>query len=91
MGAAVLSWSVNSLSEAVVVTEQGSAIKTRAANVKRVPESGRWDADRILGMRAVPWSSVGSDNAFDIAVGMVRPPEMAPRSPGEVLMDNKVL
>ena len=31
-------------SEAVVVTEQGPAIKTCAANVRRIPESERWDA-----------------------------------------------
>ena len=60
---------LNSSSEAVVVTEQGLAIKTRSANVRRIPESERWDADRILGMRAVPWSPDGSDNAFDIQVG----------------------
>ena len=30
---------LNSSSEAVVVTEQGLAIKTRAATVKRIPES----------------------------------------------------
>ena len=48
-----LSWSIRSSSEALVVTEQGSAIKKRAANVPRIRESERWDADRILGMRAV--------------------------------------
>ena len=41
-------------------------------------------------MRAVPWSPDGSDNAFDIQVGMERPAEMVPRPPGEVLMQNKV-
>ena len=40
----------------VVVTEQGMAIKTRSANIRRIPESERWDADKILGIRAVPWS-----------------------------------
>ena len=50
---------LNLSSEAVVVTEQGSAIKTHAANVRRIPESERWDADRILRMRAVPWSPGG--------------------------------
>ena len=35
---------LNSSSEAVVVTEQGLAIKTRSANIRRVPESERWDA-----------------------------------------------
>ena len=81
---------LKSSSEAVVVTEQGSAIKTRAANVRRIPESERWDADRILGMREVPWSPDGSDNAFDIQVGMERPIEMVPCPPGEVLMENTV-
>ena len=32
---------LTSSSEAVVVTEQGSAIKTRVANVRRIPESER--------------------------------------------------
>ena len=50
---------LNSSSEAVVLTEQGSAIKTHAANIRRVP-----------------WSPDGSDNAFDIQVGMERPAEM---------------
>ena len=81
---------LNSSSKAVVVTEQGLAIKARAANVRRIPESERWDADRTLGMRAVPWSPDGSDNAFDIQVGMERPAEMVPRAPGEVLMENQV-
>ena len=81
---------LNSSSEAVVVTEQGMAIKTRSANVRRIPESERWDADKILGIRAVPWSPDGSDNAFDIQVGMERPAEMGPRVPGEVLMEHKV-
>ena len=66
---------LNSSSEAVVVTEQGLPTKTRAANVRRVAESERWDADRILRMRPAPWSPDGSDNAFDIQVGMERPPE----------------
>ena len=81
---------LNSSSEAVVVTEHLMAIKTRSANIRRIPESERWDADRILGMRAVPWSPDGSDSAFDIQVGMERPAEMVPRDPGEVLMENKV-
>ena len=49
-----------------------------------------WDADRRLGIRAVPWSPDGSDNAFDIQVGMERPAEMMPRAPGDVLMEIKV-
>ena len=81
---------LNSSSEAVVVTEQGLAIKTRSANIRRVPELGRWDASGILEMRAVLWSPDGSDNAFDTQVGMDRPVEMVPRSIGEVLMENKV-
>ena len=81
---------LNSSSEAVVLTEQGTAIKTRSANVRRIRESERLDAGRILGMRAVPWSPGGSDNAFDIQVGMERPSKVVPRSPGEVLMENKV-
>ena len=67
---------LNSSSEAVVVTEQGLAIKTRSANIRRVPKSERWDAGRILEMRGTRWSpggtrwsSDGSDNAFDIQVG----------------------
>ena len=41
-------------------------------------------------MRAVPWSPDGSDNAFDFQVGMERIAEVVPRSPEEVLMENKV-
>ena len=72
----------------VVVTKQGMAIKTRSVNIRRIPESERWDADKILGIRAVPWSPNGSDNAFDIQVGMERPAEMMPRTPGDVMMEN---
>ena len=36
------------------------------------------------------WSPDGSDNAFDIQVGMERPAEMVPRDPGAVLMENTV-
>ena len=81
---------LTSSSEAVVVTEQGTAITTRSANVRRIPESERWDTDRILGMRAVPWSPDGSDNAFDIQGELERPVEMMSRAPAEVLMENKV-
>ena len=81
---------LNSSSEAVVVTEQGLAIKTRAANVRIIFQLERWDADRILGMRAAPWSLDSIDNAFDIQVEVKRPAERVPRSPGEVLMENKV-
>ena len=55
---------LNSSSEAVVVTEQGLAIKTRSANIRRVPEPERCDGGRILEMRATPWSPDGSDNVF---------------------------
>ena len=48
------------------------------------------DTGRILEMRATPWSPDGSDNAFDIQVGMERLVEMVPRDPGEVLIENKV-
>ena len=73
---------LNSSSEAVVVTEQGLTIKTRSANIRRAPESERGDADSVLQMRAAPWSPDGSDNAFDIQVGMERPAEMMmPRAP----------
>ena len=65
---------LNSSSEAVVVLEQGMAIKTRSANNRRISESERWDADRVLGTRAVPWSPDGSDNAFGVQVGMERDP-----------------
>ena len=53
------------------------------------PSKG-WDADKILGIRSVPWSLDGSDKAFDVQVGMERPAEMMPRAPGDVLMENKV-
>ena len=41
-------------------------------------------------MRAAPRSPDGRDNAFDIQVGMERPAETVLRSPGEVLVENKV-
>ena len=81
---------LNSSSEAVVVTQQGSAIRTRAANVMRIFDSESWDVDRTLGMRAVPWSRDDSGTAFDRQVGMARPAEMVLRSPREVLIQNKV-
>ena len=57
----------------MVVIEQGSAIKTRALKVRRILDWEKWDADRILGVRAIPWSPDDSENAFDIQVGMERP------------------
>ena len=68
----------------------GTGDKTRSATSGEC-ESERWDAGRILEMRATPWSPDGSDNAFDIQVGMERPAEMVPQDPGEVLMENKDL
>ena len=59
--------------------------------LSRIPESERWDAHKILGMQAVPWPPDGSDNAFDIQVGLERPAEMMPRVLGDVLMENKVV
>ena len=44
------------------------------------PKSERWGADSFLQMRATPWSPDGSDNAFDIQVGMDRPAEMVPET-----------
>ena len=65
---------LNSSSEAVVVTEQGTLSRRG------------WDAGRILGMRAAD----GSDNAFYFQVEMERPAEMVPRARGEVLMEKNV-
>ena len=42
------------------------------------PSQRDGDADRILGMRAVPMSPDGSDNAFDIQVGMERDGALGP-------------
>ena len=82
---------LDSSSEAVVVTEQGTAIKTRTANIRRIPLSRR-DGTRTeySRVRALPWSPDGSDNAFDFQVGTERPAEMVPRLLGDVLMENKV-
>ena len=51
----------------------GTGDQDKVANIRRVLESERRDAGRILEMRATPWSPDGSDNAFDIQVGMKRP------------------
>ena len=77
--------------EAVVVTEQGLAIKTRAANVRRIPESERWDADRTLGIRAVPGlrMAVTMHSIFK-SEWRGSPEDIVPRTPGEVLKENKV-
>ena len=69
-------------SEAVVGAEQGLAVKTRSANIRRVPESERWDADSMLQMQATPWSPDVSDKAFHIQVGMERLAEIVPRDLG---------
>ena len=65
---------LNSSSQAAVVTEQESAIKHVLRYVRRVLESERWDADRILGMGAVPRSPDGSDDALDIRLEWTDPP-----------------
>ena len=64
VGPTTLSWSTR-----WIVTEQGSAIKTRAANVRRIIESERCDADGILGMRAVrgPQTPVTTRSTFKLA------------------------
>ena len=81
MGTAIPYSSVCWHAEFVVrVSGLGLTVKTRAANVRRIPESERWFADRVLGMRVVPWSP----GAFNIQVGMARPAEVVPRSPGEM-------
>ena len=80
---------MNASSEAVVVIEQVSAIKTRVANVRRILESERWDAHQIFGIRAVSWSPNGSHNAFDIRDGMENPLRRG-SFPDEVLMENKI-
>ena len=74
--------------EAVVVTNGWRS--RHAQRTSGIPKSGRWDADRMLGTRTVPWCPDGSDNAFDMHVGTERPAEMVPRSFREVLMENKV-
>ena len=88
MGAATPFWSVRWNAQFVV---RGSGChrprKTRTANIMRISQSERWDVD---GIRALIWSPDGSDNAFDIQVGMERPAEMVPSFPGDVLMENKV-
>ena len=89
MGTAIPSWSVCWHAELFV---RGSGCH-RARHAQRKSKkflSRRDGADRVLGMRAVPWSPDGNDNAFDIQVGMERPRRWCLASPGEVLMENKV-
>ena len=93
VGTAVPCWSVCWHAELVVRgggchRARAGDRDTRAANVRRCPESEKWDADRMLGLRAAPWSPDGSENTFDIRVGMER--RWCLGSPGEVLMENKV-
>ena len=59
--------------------EQGTAINTRTAKVRRIPESERWDADRTLGIQAVPWSPDGSDNVHSKFKWEWRDPPPRPR------------
>ena len=82
-----LSWRVRWNAE--LVGSSGSS-PSSGASVWRVFESERWDADRMLGIRAVLWSLDGSGNTFGIQVGKERPAEMVPRSPGDLLMENRV-
>ena len=57
---------LNPSSEAVVVTEQGLAIKTRAANCRIIPESERWDSE-CEPFRGLP---DGKDSGLEIQVGV---------------------
>ena len=94
MGTTIPSWSVCGDAELVVRSSdchraRGGDQDTLSEHQKnpRVGEMGRgqdtWNTSRSV----VP---DGSDNAFDIQVGMERPAEMMPRAPGDVLMENKV-
>ena len=82
-GTAIPSRSVCWLAEVFVrgssCHEEELAMKAPAANIRRLHESERWDADRILGIPAVLRSPDRSDGAFDIQVGMERPAEMVAR------------
>ena len=70
---------LNSSSAAVVFTEQRDG--DQDMEMGRGQDS--WNSSRSV-------SPGGSDNAFDIQVGMERPAEMMPRVLGDVLMDKKV-
>ena len=92
LGTAIPSWSVRGDAE-LVVRSSGCHLARNGdqdtlSEHQKIPESERWDADKIHGIRAVPWSPDGSDNAYDIQVGMERPADMMPRAPGHVLMEN---
>ena len=94
VGPAILSWRIRLNAELVIGSSGYHRARVGDQNTcgerQKIPESERWDADRILGMRAMPWSPDGSDNAFDNQVQMERPGEMVLRPPGEVLIENKV-
>ena len=91
VGTAIPSWSV--CWHAVLVVRGSGRLRARAGDQhtrSKLQEISqvRWDADGILGTRAVPWSPDGCDDAFDTQVGMERPAKMVPGSPREVLMQN---
>ena len=79
-------------SEAVVITKQRTATRnTRAANARRVPESDRWEAERVLGVRALRGLQMAVGNALNVQVRCWRDPlRFAPRSQDEVPMEDKV-
>ena len=64
-----------------------STTGSRATHV--ISLSTRPDSSELT-LTSTPWSPDGSDNAFDIHVGMERAAEILRRDPGEVLMENKV-
>ena len=74
MGAAIPRRSVCWHAELIVrgsgCQRAGTGDQDKSANIRRVPQSERWDAGKIREMRATPWSPDGSDNAFDIQVGI---------------------
>ena len=95
MGTETPSWSVCRPAE--LVARSSGRYRTRTGDQdtrsdsqenSRVGEMGRGPSTRNTS--CVPWSPDGSGDAFNIQVGLERPAEMVPRSPGEVLMENKV-
>ena len=83
---------LNMSSEAVVITEQGTAIRnTRAANTRTVPESDRWEAERVLGVRELSvvsrWEWQRTQCPSQV---LERPAEVAPRSLVRVPMEDNV-
>ena len=77
MGTAIPSLSVCGDAELVVIGSGCHRARDGDQDtLGRILESERCDADRVLGIRGVPRSPGGSDNAFDIQVEMERPAEM---------------